>query len=131
MRRIPLLVAVAALATFSLAAVGGKTAAEEAPLRFQSLTVAVQPEYDTREVLVIQEGELLPAGKGPYAGYIRFAIPKGASIDMACQVADNGNHYCQLYELEDKGEYAELRWRPGEAIGDKPYRAYLKFYYNP
>lgn len=106
--------------------------AEASNLRMADLSLEVKPEYDEPGVLVINSAHLINAGTTPYSGPITFRVPKGANIDMACEIAADGNHVCQLYGIEDKGEYNELSWKVSRPIqpGER-FPVYLEFYYNP
>ncbi len=107
-------------------------AAEAGALRMSDLNLEVKPEYDEPGVLVINSAHLINTGNTPYSGPIAFRIPRGANIDMACEIAADGNHVCQLYGIEDKGDYNELSWKASRPIqpGER-FPVYLEFYYNP
>jgi len=103
----------------------------------KNFSVDIWPEYDDPRVLVIYQGTFVNKGNSDFSGYVKFNIPKfdipkEGQISMACEIVNGGNHSCQPYNLEDKGDYIELSWKTTRAI--KPgqeYPVFLEFYYMP
>jgi len=107
------------------------SARAEADMVLKDFTVDVWPEYDDPRVLAIYQGTFVNNGSSDFDGYVKFNIPKEAQINMACEIV-NGNHLCQPYKTEDKGDYVELKWKTTKII--KPgqeYPVFLEFYYDP
>lgn len=102
----------------------------------KDFSVDIWPEYDDPRVLVIYQGTFVNNGSADFSGYVKykipkFAIPKEGQINMACEIVNGGNHSCQPYKLEDKGDYVELSWKTTRII--KPgqeYPVFLEFYYD-
>jgi len=119
-----------ALAVF-LAPVPAAQAAGSEP-DMKSLDLQIWSEYDEPRVLHILTGSLVNTTGKEYSGTVKFNIPKGAEIKMACELINGTQHSCQPYEIADKGDYAELTWKmtkkltPGEE-----YPFWLEYYYNP
>ncbi|MFZ7104012.1 MAG: hypothetical protein ACOWWO_15340 [Peptococcaceae bacterium] len=114
----------------------GVAAAEEA-MEIKDFSVDIWPEYDDPGVLVIYRGTFINTGNSDFSGYVKFnipefSIPQEGQISMACEIVNGGNHSCQPYNLEDKGDYVELSWKTTGVI--KPgqeYPVFLEFYYLP
>lgn len=101
-------------------------------LWFDRNTISVKPEYDRGNRLIVDEGTLTNRSTEPYSGKISFYAPKGADIQMACEIAANGDHNCQFYQVEDKGDHIIVSWqlaRPLQPGGRLP--VYFEYYYGP
>jgi len=106
-------------------------------MELKNFSVDIWPEYDDPRVLVIYQGTFVNTGNSDFTGYVKFnipkfEIPKEGQISMACEIVNGGNHSCQPYNLEDKGDYVELSWKTTRVI--KPgqeYPVFLEFYYLP
>ncbi|MFZ5945855.1 MAG: hypothetical protein ACOYVD_17320 [Bacillota bacterium] len=106
-------------------------------MELKNFSVDIWPEYDDPRVLVIYQGTFVNTGNSDFKGYVKFnipkfEIPKEGQISMACEIVNGGNHSCQPYNLEDKGDYVELSWKTTRVI--KPgqeYPVFLEFYYLP
>lgn len=125
-----LMISVAAL-VFGGAPDQAKAAGLAPALWFERNTITVKPEYDRENILVVNEGTLVNRGTEPYSGKILFYAPKGADIQMACEIAANGDHNCQFYQVEDRGDYNIVSWqlaRPLQPGGRLP--VYFEYYYG-
>lgn len=96
----------------------------EAPgLEIGRMKVSIWPEYDEPQLLVIYEGRFKDPSRFPTKA--RFIVPKGAEISDACSPSPQGGHFCQLFDVENKGNVDEVSLR-------LPYNNFfLSFYYNP
>lgn len=124
---------VVGLAVGALALTGGPAAALEAgTLRAATYELSVRPEFDTPEVLVIHNVTLTNTSDTPFRGRVGFRLPKGAQLQMVCEVGQGGGHACQPFSSEDKGEYVEVTWNATRPIlkGDR-FPVYVEYYYNP
>jgi hypothetical protein len=73
--------------------------------------VAVWPEYDDPGALVIYDGRFKDPSAFPSKS--RFFLPKGVVVSDACSLSPEGQHFCQLFELEDAGEWDQVTlWLP-------------------
>jgi len=70
------------------------------------MKIAIWPEYDDPGVLVIYDGRFADASRFPLK--TGFFIPKDAVISDACSLSPRGQHFCQLYETVNRGEYDEV-----------------------
>ncbi|MFZ5946116.1 MAG: hypothetical protein ACOYVD_18670 [Bacillota bacterium] len=106
-------------------------------MELKNFSVDIWPEYDDPRVLVIYQGTFVNKGNSDFSGYVKFnipkfEIPKEGQISMVCEIVNGGNHSCQPYNLEDKGDFVELSWKTTRVI--KPgqeYPVFLEFYYLP
>lgn len=115
--------AVALLVGLLLAFVAVPGMAQE-PVRLQSMTVSLWPEYDQEGVLVIYRGIL--AEDAPLPITLRFLIPKAAGKPAATAGVDaTGQYRYRSYQLADAGDFLEVSYT-------NPYREFqMEYYYNP
>ncbi|MGB9593113.1 MAG: zinc ribbon domain-containing protein [Anaerolineae bacterium] len=94
------------------------------PVRIQTMTVSLWPEYDQEGVLVIYRGSL--AENVPLPVTLRFLIPKEAGKPAATAGIDAAGQYrYRSYQLADAGEFLEVSY-------SCPYREFqMEYYYNP
>ncbi|MBI5179816.1 MAG: hypothetical protein HZA05_00240 [Nitrospirae bacterium] len=97
---------------------------EEKVLKIGRMKVSVWPEYDTPDVLVVYEGRF--ADKDAFPAQITFIFPKGViKLTDACSLSPKGQHFCQLYDIEKKGNY-------NQAVMSLPYGDFfIDFQYSP
>ena len=97
---------------------------EEKALKIGRMKVSVWPEYDTQGVLVVYEGRF--ADKDAFPAQITFIFPKGVTkLTDACSLSPKGQHFCQLYDIEKKGNY-------NQAAMNLPYGDFfIDFQYSP
>jgi hypothetical protein len=70
------------------------------------MKVSIMPEYDSTDVLVVYEGKF--ANKDVFPNQVTFTLPKGVTkLTDICSLSPGGQHFCQLYEITDRGEYNE------------------------
>lgn len=88
---------------------GGRGRITEAPedLAIGRMRVAIWPEYDDHGILAIYDGRFEEADIFPIK--TSFLIPKGATINDACSLSYEGQHFCQLYKTVNRGAYDEVR----------------------
>ncbi len=117
------------LALMGVTLVGG-TAAPPAlaqggpPARLTTLDVALWPEYDKPEVLVIYSGDLPP--DTPLPARLTFRIPKSAGDASSAAGVDSGGQYrYQRWETVDKGDYLEISYNCPSL------RFQFEYYYDP
>ncbi len=73
--------------------------------------VAVWPEYDDPGALIIYDGRFKDPSAFPTKS--RFFLPKGVVVSDACSLSPEGQHFCQLFETENQGEWDEVTlWLP-------------------
>lgn len=126
-----LLIAVLALITLA-GWVSPAAALEPGPLRVTSYELSVRPEFDTPDVLVINNAVLVNPSDQPYQGRIGFRVPKGAELQMVCEIGPGGGHACQPFKSEDKGDYVEVWWNASRPITKgTPFPIYVEYYYDP
>jgi len=90
------------------------------------------PEYDDPRVLAILSGTLTNNSGQDFTGRAYFNVPKDIEVKMACELINGGQHSCQPYELEDKGDYQVLSWKVTKTISPgQEYPFWLEYYYNP
>ncbi len=70
------------------------------------MKVAIWPEYDDPGVLVIYDGRFAEPSRFPLK--TSFFLPKDAVISDACSLSPKGQHFCQLYETVNRGEFNEV-----------------------
>jgi hypothetical protein len=70
------------------------------------MKIAIWPEYDDPGVLVIYDGRFADSSRFPLK--TSFFLPKDAVISDACSLSPKGQHFCQLYETVNKGEFNEV-----------------------
>ncbi|PKM82071.1 MAG: hypothetical protein CVU89_06955 [Firmicutes bacterium HGW-Firmicutes-14] len=102
-----------------------------AALEMTELDLQVWPEYDDPRVLAIFNGTLTNVSGKEYQGRVYFNVPKDIEVKMACELINGGQHSCQPYELEDKGDYQVLSWKITRTLapGEK-YPIWLEYYYS-
>ena len=105
--------------------------AAENPLTVTSAEISVMPEYDTSDVLVLYALRYVNNSDEPYAGEIRFPVPKETTNNIVKEDIPNSDSHLNV-RVEDHGDYAELVWTPAGAIEPKAsYPIHLEYYYNP
>lgn len=83
--------------------------AEDEKLEIGRMKITVMPEYDTKEVLVIQEGKF--ADLTAFPSEVTFGLPdKVTRLTDACSLSPGGQHFCQIYDIRsgDNGKYVNL-----------------------
>ncbi len=80
---------------------------ETEELSIGRMRVAVWPEYDDPSLLVIYDGKFDEDSRFPIK--TSFLVPKGAIISDACSLSHEGQHFCQLYKIFNRGAYDEVR----------------------
>ncbi len=78
----------------------------EGDLTIGRMKIAIWPEYDDPGVLVIYDGRFADASRFPLK--TSFFLPKDAVISDACSLSPRGQHFCQLYETVNRGEFDEV-----------------------
>lgn len=107
-------------------------AAQTTNLEITNLDLQIWPEYDDPRVLAIYSGTLKNVSNQSYNGLISFNVPKNIEVQMACEIINGSQHSCQLYQVEDKGDFQVLSWRTSKPIspgGEYPF--WLEYYYSP
>lgn len=109
--------------------------AENAPgLKFKTMDMQINPEYDTNDVLIHFDWVLTNTGQDSYSGDIKFHAPKGATNQVHICEAEGGNKhaYCAPYRIESTADYDTYIWKLRNPIkpGDS-YPIYIEYYYNP
>ncbi len=105
---------VLAAITFALAVplALGSAAAQPAhaagALSYSQVKLSVWPEYDDPRVLVIMEPVLADSVQLP--ARVSFVVPKGAKINMACEITESGGHNCRPQQLTSKGKFDEIAY---------------------
>ncbi|MBZ4686642.1 MAG: hypothetical protein PWQ96_1966 [Clostridia bacterium] len=104
----------------------------EKTLTMKQLKYSIWPEYDRfPDVLVIYTGTFVNDTGEPFAGKLRYKIPKDADINMVCET-ENGM-LCQRYIVEkDNPDYDVIVWKPSHPIqpGDE-FPVMMEYYYKP
>lgn len=102
-------VLVAALAAALLAAALAPAAASAVSWpTYSKMRLSIWPEYDDPRVLVIMEPVLAESVKLP--AKVSFLVPKGATVNMACEVTAEGGHNCRPKEVKSRGPYDEVTY---------------------
>jgi len=70
------------------------------------MKIAIWPEYDDPGVLVIYDVRFADSSRFPLK--TSFFLPKDAVISDACSLSPRGQHFCQLYETINRGEFDEV-----------------------
>jgi len=70
------------------------------------MKIAIWAEYDDPGVLVIYDGRFADSSRFPLK--TSFFLPKNAVISDACSLSPKGQHFCQLYETDNRGEFDEV-----------------------
>lgn len=124
------------LALWALVALAGwafpAMALDAGTLRASSYELSIRPEFDTADVLVINNVVLVNEDDRPYQGRVGFRVPKGAQLSMVCEIAPGGGHACQPFKTEDRGDYVEVSWNATHPIvrGER-FPIYVEYYYDP
>ncbi len=75
-------------------------------LHIGRMKVSIMPEYESPDVLVVYEGKF--ADKDAFPNQVTFTLPKGVTkLTDVCSLSPGGQHFCQLYNIIDKGGYNE------------------------
>src|SRR3989338_6031764 len=75
-------------------------------LKIGRMKVSIMPEYESSDVLVVYEGKF--ADKDAFPNQVTFTLPKGVTkLTDVCSLSPGGQHFCQLYNIVNKGEYNE------------------------
>lgn len=77
-------------------------------VRYSQVKLSIWPEYDDPRVLVIMEPVLADSVKLPTK--VSFLVPKGAQINMACEITAEGGHSCRPKEITPKGKYDRVSY---------------------
>lgn len=80
-----------------------KASAKTAAISYSQIKISVWPEYDDPRVLVIMEPVL--AGSVKLPAKVTFMVPKGASVNMACEITESGAHSCRPLQVASNGRY--------------------------
>ena len=81
------------------------SAADE--LSIGRMQVAIWPEYDDQTVLAIYEGRFEDVSRFPIK--TSFPVPKGSIINDACSLSHEGQHFCQLYTINETPDFDEVQ----------------------
>jgi hypothetical protein len=124
--------AVLLAATWVTAGASPVAALEPGPLRVSTYELSIRPEFDTADVLVINSATLINPGAVPYQGRVGFRVPKGAQLQMVCEVGPGGGHACQPFRSDDRGDYVEVWWNATRPLArGESFPIYVEYYYNP
>ncbi|NIR17232.1 MAG: hypothetical protein GWN86_26280 [Desulfobacterales bacterium] len=104
LRLLAVIAKVLAVSAFILFSIGDSRGGEG--LSIGRMRIAIWPEYDDPGVLAIYDGRFAESSRFPLR--TSFLIPKGAVISDACSLSPKGQHFCQLYETANKGEFDEV-----------------------
>ncbi|MGK7345163.1 MAG: hypothetical protein ACNS63_05080 [Candidatus Nitrospinota bacterium M3_3B_026] len=64
------------------------------------MKVTLMPEYDSPQVLVIQEGKF--ADKTAFPRQVTFTLPKQITrLTDVCSLSPGGHHFCQIFEIQE------------------------------
>lgn len=74
--------------------------------QIKEMKVALWPEYDDPRVLMMYRGIF---GDGA-PSRVTFLVPKGGEVNQACSLTAKEEHLCQVYDLEDKGDYRRVSY---------------------
>lgn len=83
-------------------------AQEGTELKISQLKVGVWPEYDEPKVMVTYDGKF--ADQATFPTKVNFLIPKDAEDIHACVISEQGQHECQAFEKDIKGEFADISY---------------------
>ena len=82
------------------------TVSNASDLKIGRMKVSIMPEYESSDVLVVYEGKF--ADKDAFPNQVLFTLPKGVTkLTDVCSLSPGGQHFCQLYNIIDRGEYNE------------------------
>jgi hypothetical protein len=72
--------------------------AESEKLVIGRMKVTIMPEYESTDVLVIQEGKF--ADRTAFPANVRFNLPNEVNkLYDVCSLSPGGQHFCQIYEI--------------------------------
>lgn len=101
------------------------------PLKISTLDANVMPEYDTSDVLAVYSVTFVNTSGQPYTDEIRFPVPKNTTNNVVKETSTSNDIHLEV-KVEDKGDYAELVWKPSQPIQlNAAYPIHLEYYYNP
>lgn len=106
--RLAAMVAVLLGLPLGLLTVGPATARAATAPSYSQVKISVWPEYDDPRVLVIMEPVLADSVKLPVR--VSYLIPKGAKVNMACEITESGGHNCRPQELTSKGKHDQVSY---------------------
>lgn len=113
------------VATMSLAiALATPSAAQAAGISYSSAKLSIWPEYDDPRVLVIMQPVLADSVQLPVK--VSYLVPKGAHINMACEISAQGGHNCRPREVVSKGKYDEISYTASSRR-----TLFFEYYYDP
>lgn len=122
----------AALFALSLVVVSPAAALDAGAIRAKSYDLTIRPEFDKPSVLVINSAVLTNTSDQPFSGYVGFRVPKGAELQMVCEITSGGGHACQPFKTEDRGDYLEITWKNTRPIvKGEDFPVYVEYYYDP
>lgn len=94
-----------------------------------TVDISIMPEYDTSEVLVLNNITFINSSGQAYSGEMRFPVPKGTTNNIVKEIDGSGAHL--HVRVEDKGDHAEFVWQPSQPIQPNvTHRIHLEYYYN-
>ncbi|MBS4021178.1 MAG: hypothetical protein KGZ79_01970 [Dethiobacter sp.] len=106
------------------------------PLVLTDLEVAIWPEYDRAETLVIFTGKLRNDSSEDFTGRLKFLMPGRSDLllgkaEMVCETEFGMK--CIQYEIREMGDgYGELTWTPTTTIGPgQTFPFMFEYYYDP
>jgi hypothetical protein len=83
-------------------------AVDDGDLVVGRMKVSIMPEYDSTGVLIVQEGKFLD--RNAFPRHVEFTIPEGVKkLTDVCSLSPGGQHFCQLYDIESKGDRSIVR----------------------
>lgn len=75
--------------------------AESEKLVIGRMKVTIMPEYESTDVLVIQEGKF--ANRTAFPTNVRFNLPNEVNkLYDVCSLSPGGQHFCQIYEIRSE-----------------------------
>jgi len=93
-------------------------------VQYTHMRLSIWPEYDDPRVLVIMEPVLDDSVRLP--AKVSFLVPKGASVNMACEVAPGGAHSCRPKEITRRGAWDEISYT---VLSERS--LFIEYYYDP
>jgi len=84
------------------------SAAASDTTRYSQIKLSIWPEYDDPRVLVIMEPVLASTVTLPAT--VSFLLPRGARVNMACEVTEGGGHNCRPLRTERKGKFDKVSY---------------------
>ena len=111
---------------------GAAATGENGSLEVKDMDLQIWPEYDDPRVLAIYTGTLTNNSEKEFNGRVYFNVPKEIEVRMACELINGGQHSCQPYEIEDRGDQQVLSWKTTKPIAPgEEYPIWLEYYWNP